>query len=64
MKGDYFGGRGLLAEEDFENEEGELIRKTLEMGSAKVSVVILSLEIKKRKSIFRLLIWEIQRFWN
>jgi len=39
LKGDYFGGRGLLVEEDFEDDEGDLMRKTIEMGPANVSVI-------------------------
>ncbi len=39
MKGDYFGGRALLTQEDFEDNENDLVRKTIEMGPAKVSVV-------------------------
>ena len=42
MKGDYFGGRALLTQEDFEDNENDLVRKTIEMGPAKVSVVIIS----------------------
>jgi len=47
MKGDYFGGRALLIQEDFEDDETDLVRKIIELGPAKVSVVIISKYFQK-----------------